>query len=68
MSLTSSRIGTVFAATLLLGVACSCNREPAPSPSAKGNAAPDGKRVVVNFSMPRQSVVDMIKKQMEPGV
>jgi hypothetical protein len=32
------------------------------------NATPDGKRVVVNFSMPRQSVVDMIKKQMEPGV
>ena len=32
------------------------------------NAAPDGKRVVVNFSMPRQSVVDMIKKQLEPGV
>lgn len=31
------------------------------------NAAPDGKRVVVNFSMPRQSVVDMIKKQLEPG-
>jgi len=31
------------------------------------NAAPDGKRVVVNFSMSRQSVVDMIKKQLEPG-
>ena len=32
------------------------------------NATPDGKRVLVNFSMPRQSVVDMIKKQLEPGV
>ncbi len=32
------------------------------------NATPDGKRVVVNFSMPRQSVVDMIKRQLEPGV
>lgn len=32
------------------------------------SAAPDGKRVVVNFSMPRQSVVDMIKRQLEPGV
>ena len=32
------------------------------------NATPDGKKVVVNFSMPRQSVVDMIKKQLEPGV
>jgi hypothetical protein len=32
------------------------------------NATPDGKKVVVNFSMPRQSVVDMIKKQMEPGI
>jgi len=32
------------------------------------NATPDGKRVVVNFSMPRQSVVDMIKKQLEPGI
>lgn len=32
------------------------------------NATPDGKRVVINFSMPRQSVVDMIKKQLEPGV
>jgi hypothetical protein len=31
------------------------------------NATPDGKKVVVNFSMPRQTVVDMIKKQMEPG-
>ena len=32
------------------------------------SATPDGKRVVVNFSMPRQSVVDMIKKQLQPGV
>lgn len=32
------------------------------------NAAPDGKKVVVNFSMERQSLVDMIKKQLEPGV
>ncbi|HET9478370.1 MAG TPA: hypothetical protein VFO72_03435 [Pyrinomonadaceae bacterium] len=31
------------------------------------SATPDGKKVVVNFSMPRQSVVDMIKKQLEPG-
>ena len=31
------------------------------------NAAPDGKKVVVNFSMQRQSLVDMIKKQLEPG-
>ena len=31
------------------------------------NAINDGKKVVVNFSMPRQTVVDMIKKQMEPG-
>jgi hypothetical protein len=31
------------------------------------NATPDGKKVVVNFSMPRQNLVDMIKKQMEPG-
>jgi hypothetical protein len=32
------------------------------------NASPDGKKVVVNFSMPRQSVVDMIKRQLQPGV
>jgi hypothetical protein len=32
------------------------------------SASPDGKKVVVNFAMPRQSVVDMIKKQLEPGV
>jgi hypothetical protein len=32
------------------------------------NAAPDGKKVLVNFSMPRQTLVDMIKKQLEPGV
>jgi len=32
------------------------------------NATPDGKRVMVNFSMPRQSVIDMIKKNLEPGV
>ena len=31
------------------------------------NATPDGKKVVVNFSMPRQDVVDLIKKQMAPG-
>ena len=31
------------------------------------NATPDGKKVVVNFSMPRQTVVDLIKKQLEPG-
>jgi hypothetical protein len=31
------------------------------------NVTPDGKKIVVNFSMPRQSVVDMIKKQLEPG-
>lgn len=31
------------------------------------NAINDGKKVVVNFSMPRQTVVDMIKKQMVPG-
>ena len=31
------------------------------------NATPEGKKVVVNFSMPRQSVVDMIKKQLEPA-
>jgi hypothetical protein len=30
-------------------------------------ASPDGKKVVVNFSMPRQSVADMIKKQLQPG-
>ena len=32
------------------------------------SATPDGKKVVVNFSMPRQGVVDLIKKQLEPGV
>ena len=32
------------------------------------SATPDGKKVVVNFSMPRQSVVDIIEKQLEPGV
>jgi hypothetical protein len=32
------------------------------------SASQDGKRVVVNFSMPRQSVVDMLQKQLKPGV
>lgn len=32
------------------------------------SATPDGSRVLVNFSMPRQSVVDLIKRQLEPGV
>ena len=32
------------------------------------SATPDGKRVVVNFSMPRQSVVDMLQKQLKPGI
>jgi len=31
------------------------------------NATPDGKRIVVNFSMPRQNLVDLIKKSIEPG-
>ena len=31
------------------------------------NAAPDGRRIVVNFSMPRQNLVDLIKKNIEPG-
>lgn len=32
------------------------------------NATPDGRKVVVNFSMPRESVVELIKRQLEPGV
>jgi hypothetical protein len=32
------------------------------------SASPDGKRVVVNFSMPRQSVVEMLQKNLKPGV
>jgi hypothetical protein len=32
------------------------------------NATQDGKRVVVNFSMPRQSVVDMLQKNIKPGI
>jgi len=32
------------------------------------SVTPDGKKVLVNFSMPRQGVVDIIKKQLEPGV
>ena len=31
-------------------------------------ATPDGKKVAVNFSIPRQTVVDMINKQLKPGV
>jgi hypothetical protein len=31
-------------------------------------ATPDGKKVMVNFSMPRQTVVEMINKQLKPGV
>lgn len=33
------------------------------------SATPDGKKVVVNFAMPRQTVLDMLEKQMAtPGV
>src|SRR4030095_9006630 len=32
------------------------------------SATPDGKRVVVNFSMPRQSVVEMLQKNIKPGI
>jgi hypothetical protein len=32
------------------------------------NVTPDGKKVLLTFSMPRQTVVDMIKKQLEPGI
>jgi hypothetical protein len=31
------------------------------------NATPDGKKIMLNFSMPRQSVVDLIKRSIEPG-
>lgn len=31
-------------------------------------ATPDGKKLEVNFSMPRQTVVDMLNKQLKPGV
>lgn len=31
------------------------------------NVTPDGKKILINFSMPRQNVVDLIKKQLEPG-
>ena len=31
------------------------------------SAAPDGKRVVVNFSMPRQGVIEMLQKNLKPG-
>lgn len=30
-------------------------------------ATANGRKVVVNFSMPRETVVEMLKKQMEPG-
>lgn len=29
------------------------------------NAKPDGKKVMVNFAMPRETVIEMLKKQME---
>jgi hypothetical protein len=32
------------------------------------SASPDGKRVVVNFSMPRQGVIEMLQKNLKPGV
>lgn len=32
------------------------------------SAAPDGKRVVVNFSMPRQGVIEMLQKNLTPGI
>jgi hypothetical protein len=31
-------------------------------------ASTEGKRVVLNFAMPRQTVVELIKKQLEPGL
>ena len=32
------------------------------------NVTPEGKKILINFSMPRQNLVDMIKKQLEPGI
>ena len=32
------------------------------------SVVPDGKKVVVKLAMPRQTVVDMLQKQLEPGV
>jgi hypothetical protein len=32
------------------------------------SVAPDGKKVIVKLTMPRQTVVEMLQKQLEPGV
>lgn len=32
------------------------------------NVSPDGKKVIIKLAMPREAVVELLKKQLEPGV
>ena len=50
--------------TLLVAGAISRSGKDEAELMKNTSATPEGKRVVVNFSMPRQTVLDMIKKQM----
>lgn len=59
-------LATGLNAALVLGAGARAGKDEAVL-MRNTNVIPDGKRIVVNFSMPRQSVVDLIKKQLEPG-
>ena len=54
-------------AALVFGAGSRAGKDEAVIMRNTNAAAPDGKKIVVNFSMPRQDVVDLIKKNIEPG-
>jgi len=54
-------------AALVFGAGSRAGKDEAVIMRNTNAAAPDGKKIIVNFSMPRQDVVDLIKKNIEPG-
>jgi hypothetical protein len=54
-------------AALVFGAGSRAGKDEAVIMRNTNAAAPDGKKIIVNFSMPRQDVVDLIRKNIEPG-
>lgn len=54
-------------AALVFGAGSRAGKDEAVIMRNTNAAAPDGKKIIVNFSMPRQDVVDLIKKNIAPG-
>ena len=64
----AAKLARGFNGLLLIGAKAREGKDEAELMKNSTATTLDGKKIVVNFSMPRQSVIDMLKKQMEPGV